>query len=441
MVTRIKSISVVGLGKLGLCIAAVLADAGFKVVGVDVDEGRVRAVNSGEVYIKEPKLPHLIRKNRNRIRATTSLDDAIESSQATFVIVPTPSEPDGSFSLKHVLPVVKEAARAISRKDEYHLMVINSTIMPGSMDNYIKPTLEEHSGKLVGNSVGLCYNPEFVALGDVINGLTRPDLVLIGESDPVAGSILERIQKKICKNDPEVIRTNFINAEIAKIAINSYITMKISFANMLAEICERVPGASVDEVTRVLASDSRIGGKYLKGGIGYGGPCFPRDNIAFASFAKSIGIEARLPLAAHQTNLHQPDRVLEAVRRFEGIKRIGILGLSYKPGTPVVEESQSLIIADRLVKEGYEVHVFDPLAMDEARKVLGNAVYYEESLESCVKNCEMLILATPWEVFKNIDTTGKVVIDCWRHLSIRSRKKAKRYIALGVSNDYGQQNP
>ncbi|MDJ0273768.1 MAG: 3-hydroxyacyl-CoA dehydrogenase NAD-binding domain-containing protein [Aigarchaeota archaeon] len=175
MATMIKSITVVGLGKLGLCIAAVLADAGFKVVGVDVDEGRVRAVNSGEVYIKEPKLPHLIRKNRKRIRATTALDDAIASSQATFVILPTPSEPDGTFSLKHVLPVVKEAARAISRKDEYHLMVINSTIMPGSMDNYIKPTLEEHSGKLVGNGVGLCYNPEFVALGDVINGLTRPD--------------------------------------------------------------------------------------------------------------------------------------------------------------------------------------------------------------------------------------------------------------------------
>ncbi|MEM4404931.1 MAG: nucleotide sugar dehydrogenase, partial [Nitrososphaerota archaeon] len=216
----IRHISVIGLGKLGLCIAAVLAHRGFKVKGVDVDEEKVKAVNGGQTPIQEPGLDRLIRRNRSRLEATVDHREAVQETQATFIVVPTPSEPDGSFSLKYVKEAVSEIGKVLSSKRSYHLVVLNSTVMPGSLDNYVKPMLEEHSGKRCGLDFGLCYNPEFIALGDVIRGLLRPDLVLIGESDRRSGDLLAKIYRRICTNNPPIERTSFINAEIAKIAIN-----------------------------------------------------------------------------------------------------------------------------------------------------------------------------------------------------------------------------
>lgn len=429
-------VSVVGLGKLGLCIAAVLADRGFKVIGVDVDKAKVDAVNSGRSPIAEPGLDDLIRKNVDNLEATNSHFDAVKQTQTTFVVVPTPSDPDGSFSLKFVYEALEKIGRAIADKAGYHLVVVNSTVSPGSMENRIKPFLEEVTGKKCGTDFGLCYNPEFVALGNVIKGLLEPDFVLIGESDPKAGSTLADMYKRICLNNPPIERTSFINAEIAKIAINSFITMKITFANLLAEICENTEGADVDEVTRIIGRDSRIGSKYLKGGLGYGGPCFPRDNIAFARFAETVGVKAELPLTVHRTNLAQVTRVIKIIEHLRPPPgtRIGILGLSYKPDTPVVEESQSITLAKELASKGHIVHVYDPLALEEARKVLGNAVIYEKSIDECVKNADIIILATPWSSFSTINADEKIIIDCWRLLKDHGQlKNVKKYFALGVS--------
>jgi UDPglucose 6-dehydrogenase len=428
-------VSVVGLGKLGLCIAAVLAYRGFKVVGVDVDKAKVDAVNGGRSPIVETNLEDLISQNSKNLRATTNHYDAVKQTQASFVIVPTPSEPDGSFSLKFVVEAVEKIGRAIADKDGYHLVVINSTVSPGSMENRVKPLLEEVTGKKCGMDFGLCYNPEFIALGDVIRGLLEPDLVLIGESDPKAGSILADMYKRICVNNPPIERTSFINAEIAKIAINSYITMKITFANLLAEICENTDGADVDEVTRIIGRDSRIGSKYLKGGLGYGGPCFPRDNIAFARFAESVSVKAELPITVHRANLSQVKRVVKIIEQLKlnHDKKIGILGLSYKPDTPIVEESQSIMLARELSSKGYVVHVYDPLALEEAKKVLGNTAIYEKTLDACIKNVDVVVLATPWKSFSIINTEGKIIIDCWRLLKDREElKKNNQYIPLGI---------
>jgi UDPglucose 6-dehydrogenase len=191
----------------------------------------------------------------------------------------------------------------------------------------------------------------------------------------------------------------------------------------------------VDEVTRIIGKDSRIGSKYLKGGLGYGGPCFPRDNIAFARFAESVGIEAELPITVHRTNLSQVRRVIKVIEQLNlnTDTKIGILGLSYKPDTPIVEESQSIILAKELSSLGYVVHVYDPLALEEARKVLGNTVIYDKTLDECIKNVDVMVLATPWKLFKTIDTKGKVIIDCWRLLKDREElKKNNQYIALGM---------
>ena len=230
--------------------------------------------------------------------------------------------------------------KALRNKTGYHMVVITSTVMPGTTGSEIKAALEAASGRKVGPDLGLCYNPEFIALGSVVRDMLHPDSILIGESDAKAGDMLQTIYLSMCENKPPVQRMNFVNAELTKISVNTYVTTKISYANMLADICDRLPGADVDVVTRALGADTRIGIKYLKGAMGYGGPCFPRDNVAFAALARKIGARADVAEATDRINNHQIDRLANLVAKFaKAGTRIALLGLSYKPQTPVVEES------------------------------------------------------------------------------------------------------
>ena len=417
---KVESVSVVGLGKLGLCLAAVLASRGFNVAGIETDPSKVQAVNLGTSPIYEPGLGQLIRKNRGRLRADTTYEP-VAGTQATFVVVPTPSDETGAFSLKFVSQAMEDIGKELSKKRGYHLVVLTSTVMPESMDRIVVPLLEKRSGRVVGMDLGVSYNPEFIELGDVFRGLLAPDIVLIGESDARAGRLLSSIQRRVCENSPPIERMNFINAEIAKISLNSYVTMKMTFANTLAEIAEKTPGADVDAITRAIGRDRRVGKAYLKGALGYGGTCFPRDNVAFKKFATGVGAQARLSEATHELNLGQVGRVVDLAMKsgLEPGSRVGVLGLSFKPDTNIVEQSQSLMVAQELAERGFEVSVYDPAAMDGARPVLGSKVAYCASAEDCVKASDFLILATPWREFSRLRERllhGKVVLDCWRML-------------------------
>lgn len=431
-----KKISVVGLGKLGLCLAAVLAVSGFDVSGVDVDKGKVGAVNEGKSPIFEPDLDGIIKRNKKRLHATTDLESAIPRTAATFVVVPTPSNETGEFSLRFVEQAMEGVGRALSLKKSYHLVVLTSTVMPGSMDKVVRPLLERSSGKVCGKDFGLCYNPEFIALGDVVRGLLEPDFVLIGESDEKAGRQLVSIQRKVCRNSPPFERMNFINAEIAKISLNSFVTMKMSFANTLAEISERLPGGDVDKITKAIGNDKRVGPRYLKGAQGYGGPCFPRDNIAFSRFAANAGVDAKLARATNEINENQIARVVALVER-EALaaktKRIGVLGLTYKPNTNVVEASQSLAIAEELARLGYEVSTFDP-ALPCGSIQFRNNVICRGTAEKCIFNSDVCVVATPWRNFAHISGVkfrGKTVIDLWRILGKNAKTSAAKYVAAG----------
>jgi UDPglucose 6-dehydrogenase len=418
--TSVKRVSVVGLGKLGLCLAAVLASRGFDVSGVETDESKVDAVNLGTSPIYEPGLDELIKKNHKRLAAATDYEKISETG-VTFVVVPTPSDETGAFSLRFVSEAMESIGKELAKKHAYHLVVLTSTVMPHSMDKAVVPTLEEASGRVVGKDFGVCYNPEFIALGDVIHGLLAPDFILIGESDPKAGRTLTSIQERVCENSPPIERMNFINAEISKIAVNSYVTMKMTFANTLAEISEKTPGADVDAITKALGRDRRIGGAYLKGALGYGGTCFPRDNIAFTKFATDTGAQARLAQVTHDLNVGQVRRVV-AFAQNNGLKptdRVGILGLSFKPNTNIVEQSQSIMIARDLAARGHDVNVYDPAAMDSARSILGTGVAYHNNVRDCLKASEFVIVATPWSEFSDLTPAllrGKIVLDCWRSL-------------------------
>ena len=417
-------ISVVGLGKLGAPLAAVFASKGFRVIGTDLNRQYVDAINNGTAPVDEPGLQELISASRPSLSATLDVPGAVAATDVTFVIVPTPSDASGRFSNAAVLQALESVGAGVRRKDTYHLVVITSTVMPGSTGGEIRLALERHAGREVGPSLGLCYNPEFIALGSVVRDMLRPDMILIGQSDTAAGDILERLYDTACENRPAVQRMNFVNAELTKLAVNTFVTNKISYANMLADICERLAGADVDVVTRAVGSDSRIGAKYLKGAIGYGGPCFPRDNVALSVLARSLGGQAQLAETTDAINRVQVERVLSAVEsRFPGSGAIGILGLSYKPETSVITESQSVLLLERLLEHGRHVVAYDPKALPFVGQALRRTFDAAPSAAACVRAASLVVVMTPWPEFRDLDEDafarpGKrlTVIDCWRVL-------------------------
>ncbi len=439
--TALKRISIVGIGKLGAPISACIASKGFRVIGVDSDRSKVRMLQQSKAPVSEPGLEKLLGSCRKFLNATEDLERAVLDTDATFLIVPTPSGKNGLFSTRFVLEAAGRIGRALRKKKGWHLVVLVSTVAPGSIDAQLKPCLEKESGKRCGREFGLCYNPQFVALGSVIPDFLSPDFILIGQSDPKSGRLLAGFYKKTCSNDPLIAQMSFVNAELAKISVNTYITTKISFANMLARICEKLPGANVDVVTGALGLDSRIGKKYLRGAVGYGGPCFPRDNVALAAFAKSIGAPATLAEATDSFNRQEICRLADSVRHKVRKKgSVAILGLAYKPNTDVVEESLGLLLAKALTGAGIPVSVYDPMAMPGARRELaGRTVRFASSARDCMRNSAVVVIATAWEEFRLSPSSFRThypspwVFDCWRILDQQRWSGRSNYLPAGIS--------
>jgi UDPglucose 6-dehydrogenase len=439
-----SAISIVGLGKLGVPMAACLAAKGFQVIGADLDSQKVKAINRSEPPVFEPGLSEVMSVGKDRLRATTDIESAVLASDVTFILVPTPSEPNGGFSLRYVVPACETIGRAlrVKEKESFHLVVVTSTVTPGNTGNEVKRVLEFHSGKRCGQDFGLCYNPEFVALGSVIADMLNPDFVLIGESDHRSGDMLVNIYKRLCDKNPKIARMSFVNAELTKLAVNTFVTTKISYANMLAQVCEHLPGADVDIVTSALGFDSRIGRKYLKGAVGYGGPCFPRDNLAFAQLARQIGARATLAEATDQLNREQVKRLADIVlSRLPQGGTVGILGVSYKPNTNVVEESQGLELARYLLSRRVPVTVYDPAGMENARLALGDGAILAASIPECTRRANVIVITTAWEQFRELSpndlnhSNGRpTIIDCWRILRRDQYEPNANYMALGLGS-------
>jgi UDPglucose 6-dehydrogenase len=437
----LTSVSVIGLGKLGAPMAVCFAARGFTVHAVDIHPQKVDSINRGVPPVHEPGLAELLQECSGRVTASRDIEFAVRASDATFVVVATPSDPDGGFSLRYALPSCEAVGRALATKKSFHLVVLTSTVMPGSTGGAVKAAIERASGKKCGVDFGLCYSPEFIALGTVIRDFYNPDFLLVGESDSRAGEILADIYKRTCKNSPAIARMNFINAEITKLAVNTYITTKISYANMLARLCEKLPEADVNVVTDALGLDTRIGAKYLKGAVSYGGPCFPRDNRALAALASRVGASSGLAEATDIFNRAQIKSLAETVKsHYAGEGAISILGLTYKPNTDVTEESFGVLLAQELVSGNLPVIVFDPSA--DASRAFGNnkSVRIAASAEECIKQSSVAVLATPWQEFRELPASSwlasakfgsRVVIDCWRALGHLDGLDGLAYVKLG----------
>lgn len=429
-------ISVIGLGKLGSPIVATLASKGFEVIGVDVNEGLVKEITAGKTLLNEPNLAGLLKKYRAKIRATTDTKQAVLGSEMTFIIVPTPSQENGEFSNKYILPVIEKLGEALKEKKSFHLVLVTSTVMPGSTQKFQK-ILEKISGKKCGQDFGLCYNPEFIALGNVCNMLLNPDFILIGESDKKTGDRLVSFYEKYCDNKPKFARMNYVNAELAKISFNTFVTTKISYANMIAEICEKLPGGNVDAVTGAIGLSSIIGGKYIKGAVGYGGPCFPRDNVAFISLARNLKASALLAESTHKTNLNQLTRLVEVVlRNLQKGESVGILGLSYKPDTDVIEESQSFLLAKQLSEKGIKLNLYDPISLTNVKKFIDKGAKFTTSAKECIESSNIVLVGTNWPEFKKVSShwfkKTRVLIDPWRMLEGIKFPEDLEYVPFGV---------
>ncbi|MGC2197905.1 MAG: nucleotide sugar dehydrogenase [Terriglobales bacterium] len=434
---------VIGLGKLGSPLAACLAAKGLTVVGVDNDPRKIDAINQGQPPVHEPGLAELLAQTKGRLTAVADVEAAIRETDISFIVVSTPSDPAGGFSLRYVEPVCQAIGRALAAKNEYHVVCLTSTVMPGTTGGPVRDLLEQASGKRVGRDFGLCYSPEFIALGSVIRDFLNPDMLLIGESDARAGDFLQSLYTQVCENQPALARMSFVNAEITKLAVNTYVTTKISYANMLARICEQLPGANVDVITSALGLDTRIGPKYLKGALSYGGPCFPRDNLALAQLARQLGVPPDLAQSVDRFNRAQVAWLSDLVQQ-QTKGTAGILGLTYKAGTDVVEEAAGFLLARELISRGVDVLAFDPAYGLNSRGPALEKLCFASSALDCIEKSDVVILATAWPEFSTLTpkqwvrngSQKRTVIDCWRAVKFLRDEPGVHYLALGLGEGF-----
>ena len=403
-----KRIAVIGLGKLGISMAAVYASKGFEVLGIDISKEAVQAANTGVLLTPEPRVPELLNANKSRLKFSTLFDD-IENTEMSFIIVPTPTKKgERGFANDYVVAAIRAMGPALKRRKDYHVVVITSTVMPNAMNNVIRSALEVATGKKVGRDIGLCYNPEFVALGTVVKDMLHADIQLIGESDKRAGKALTGFHRSILPDVP-IHRMTFKEAELTKLLLNVALSSRITYANLVGRIADSL-GCDAHKILDAITDDIRIGKRYMRPGSPVEGPCLVRDVKALTEVLDICKIPSDLPQAMTNENAY----LIRHVRNLllaEGPCRVAILGWSYKPGTPLTDESAAFPIAEMLLNAGCNVNGYDPEApiKTEGVDVYDNAI-------DCIKFADKIYVHTPWPEFAKIPKEklrGKIIVDYW----------------------------
>lgn len=401
------SISIVGTGYVGLCTAVGFAIKGYKVITCTHDPEKAASINKGTPPIYEPNLEESLQEAVKNDYLTCMLDheEAVQSTSITFIAAGTPSKADGSVDLQYIESSSREIGEALKKKETYHLVVVKSTVPPGTAENLVKPTIENHSGKHCGIDFGLCMNPEFLREGAALHDTLHPDRIVVGEYDKKSGDTLETLYRDFYDEVPPLIRTNLATAELIKYANNAFLAAKISFINQIANICGKVPEADVTVVAKAIGLDKRIGPLFLNAGLGYGGSCLPKDVKALIAFSRSLGYNPVLFNSVEDVNNVQPYEAVKLARRLLGNlqgKRIAILGLSFKPDTDDMREAVSIKIIDKLLQEGASVVAHDPAATNNAKKIFRDRIEYAPSATKCISGADCSIIVTEWQQFKKL---------------------------------------
>ena len=403
-----KIISVIGLGHVGLCTAVCFAARGYKVISSDIETNKVELIGKGVPPFYEPRLETMLKEatQNGNLKVVSGTEGAVLGSDISFIAVGTPILPNGNVDLKFIRTSSKEIGKALRKKEGFHLVVVKSTVTPGSTEKVIKPLLENYSRKRVGVNFGLAVNPEFLREGSAIHDILHPNRIVIGEFDEHSGKSLEMLYREFYGDKIPLLRTNPATAEMIKYASNAFLAAKISFINELANICERFPQkVDIVEVARAVGMDPRIGPEFLDAGVGWGGSCFPKDTTALATFSRKIGYRPKILEDVIRVNLEQARHVIDVMKEEIGDlkgKKIAILGLSFKPNTEDVRGAASIRIINHLIQEGAQVHAYDPAAIDNTKKVLGTKIKYSPTIAKCLDKADGCILVTEWEEFKKI---------------------------------------
>lgn len=394
------------MGYVGLATAVCLAKKGHQVTGIDPDAAKVNAVNSGRAPFYEPQFGRYLR-DAVHTKALVAIQDpaANPESDIVYITVGTPSKPGGSIDLAYVETAARDVGISLRKSHSYQLVVLKSTVIPGTAGKVVRPIIEKKSGKRYGRQFGLCSNPEFLREGHAIQDTFRPDRIIIGSEDNKAIRKLEDFYVEFHKpRIPPLIKTTHENAEFIKYANNAFLANKVSFINTIASIAERIPRVDVTVVARGIGLDPRIGAEFLNAGLGYGGSCLPKDLAALISLCRSLDYEPQLLQAVAGVNRGQVLKAVEwAFRKLKlRGKRVAILGLAFKPNTDDMREAVSIRIVRSLLKRGARIVAYDPEALETAKRIFSWPVEYADSAEECLKDANVAILVTEWEEFKRI---------------------------------------
>ncbi len=396
------NIAVVGTGYVGLVTGTCFAETGVNVVCIDIDKKKVEMLRNGEVPIYEPGLDTLLERNidKGRISFTTSLEKGIKEADAIFIAVGTPPDEDGSADLKYVLGVAREIGQHM---EDYKVIITKSTVPVGT--SYKVKTAVE--GELEKRGVRIPFdvasNPEFLKEGSAVDDFLKPDRIVVGIESKRAEKVMRRLYKPFLMNGHPLLFMDIFSSEMTKYAANSMLATKISFMNDIANLCELV-GANVDLVRKGIGSDTRIGNKFIYPGTGYGGSCFPKDVQALVRTADEYGHSLEVLKAVEAVNYRQKTTLVEKIKQHFGEnlkgKQFGMWGLAFKPKTDDMREAPSLVIIEQLKALGANIRAYDPVAMHEAERILGNGIEYaKDEYDACI-DADALILVTEWSEFR-----------------------------------------
>ena len=431
-------IGIIGLGFVGLSFASVLASKGYSVIGVDVDKEKLKKIKNGVVPFYEPKLQSMLKKSlKNGLKVSTNISD-LEKCSLIFVTVGTPQKKNGEIDLTMIKNVTNKIGKLLSKTRYKPVIIIKSTIIPRTTQRVILPILQRLSGKKIGKDFGLVTNPEFLRETMAVHDTLYPHVIVLGGDN---NSFMKKVRKfyyNLHHNVP-IVLTNYGTAEIIKYANNSFLATKISFINQIANICEEIPDVNVDDVSRTIGLDPRIGNLFLDAGPGYGGSCLPKDVKAIIDFSTKLGVNPTLLAAVEKTNKQQINSIIELIKQNIGKihgEKIAVLGIAFKPETDDIRDSVSIELVNMLVKLGGKISIHDPKAIENARKIFRDKVKYLNSVSAAVKDCNCAVIMTAWNEYKKINNESikhmntKFIIDSKRIVS--NKNLNAKYFAIGL---------
>lgn len=435
-------IAVIGTGYVGLVTGTCFAETGNDVTCVDIDKEKVEKLSSGQVTIYEPGLEKIFVRNEKegRLHFTTSLEEGIKDAKIIFLALPTPTGGDGNADLKYVLGVAEDLGRLL-KKDEYKIIIDKSTVPVGTADK-VKDTILKNAVEDIEHSFDIVSNPEFLREGVAVDDFMKPDRVVIGTSSEKAKKVLGELYAPFVRQGNPIIYMDERSAELTKYAANSFLATKISFMNEIAQLCEKV-GADVDMVRKGIGSDDRIGRRFLFPGIGYGGSCFPKDVKALEQSSREIDYDFKILKAVMQVNekqkLHLVQKIKEHFNNNLAGKKMALWGLAFKPNTDDIREASALTIINELTGAGVKISAYDPEAMPNVKRELGDKIEYKENQYETLTDADALIIATEWSEFRTPDFNrmgsllkNKVIFDGRNLFDLNQMKECGfHYVSIG----------